>query len=131
MQMTTDSKRKAGYARQRAWHKWKRTHPDRSEYQLVQAVDKCGLNVVGYEYEVQDGEWCGWVNVAFKLGDRLCFIDMSVGHGGKKNRKAIERKKAYATQHNIPFLEVKGGSVIQLRAEIEMFLLKLRREARL
>jgi len=128
--MTTDSKRKGAYGRQRQWHQRKRTHPNRAEYQLVQAVDKCGLNVVGYEYEVEEDGWYGWVNVAFMLRDRLCFIDMPPEKGGTKNRKSIERKKAYAKAHDIPFLEVQGGSVIQLRADIEMFLLKLRREAR-
>ena len=125
-----DAKRKAAYSRQRQWHDRKRTHPNRSEYQLVQAVNACGLDVVGYEYEVQDEEWCGWVNVAFLLKDRLCFVDMPISSGGRKNRKSAEHKKAYAEQQDIPFLEVKGGSVIQIRAEIEMFLLKLRRERR-
>lgn len=124
------SKRKAGYARQRQWHEHKRTHPNRAEYQLVQAIDRCRLDVVEYEYEVEDSGWHGWVNVAFKLGDQLCFIDMSVGHGGKKNRKAIERKMQYAEAHDIPFLEVKGGSVVQMQASIELWLLKLRRESR-
>ena len=128
--MTPNKKRKAGYERQRQWHNFKREHPDRAEYQLVQAIDKCRLDVVDYEYEVEEEGWFGWYNVAFRLGDRLCFIDMQAGHGGKKNRRAIELKKEYAERHGHPFLEVSGDSVIQMRAEIELWLLKLRREQR-
>jgi hypothetical protein len=93
-------------------------------------VERVGLPVIDYEYEVTDGDWYGWYDVAVKIGEDLAFLDIPVGKGGKKNNAIMQRKIDYAEEHGHPILIVKGGSVIEMQAQIELWLLKLRREKR-
>jgi hypothetical protein len=125
-----DKHAKAGYARQRQYHDWKKDHPPRREMRLVQAVEAMRLDIVDYEYEVEEDGWHGWYSVAFVMDGQLCLIDIPSGKGGKKNNSRRDKKIAYAERHGIPILIITKGTALEMRARIELWRLRMRREAR-
>jgi len=121
----------SGYARQRKLHERKRKFPNRQESQVAQAVAKANLDVVQYEYEVQEGDWCAWFDVAVKHMGEMCFIDMQTGRkSGKRDIAVMDRKRDYCKRHSIPMFEVDPGTVLELWGAIEMWKLKRSRHDR-
>jgi hypothetical protein len=126
----TEKQRKAilrGYARQRALHKVKKKYPSRSEAQLGQAIEKSGLRVIEFEYEVQedDGLWCAWFDVAVHYKGKMCFIDLDLSTRNTMSRRRAEIKQDYCDRHGIPLLLVKPGSVMEMLAQIEYWKIML------
>ena len=122
--------RAAGYERARRIHDHKREYPSQMEWRLIQAVMRSRLDIVALEYEIQDGDWCGWVNIAAELNGELVFIDLHNKKPGNKYKRTIERKREYCRKHNIPYLLVKRGTMMEMQAEIEKWLLRLLLERR-
>lgn len=126
----SQKRRRAAYARIREEHEWKRDHPTRYESALSQAVERSGLKVIGYEYEVQDDEWHGWFNVAVEFRGKLCFIDFTANPSAKRDRKHMRRKEEFCAKYGHPLLIVKVGSVPEMQAQIELWKLTQRRDSK-
>jgi len=111
-------------------HDYKREHPSQMEWRLIQAVMKSRLKIVGLEYEISDGDWYGWINIAADVDGELVFIDLPNMHPGSKYKRTIRRKREYCEKHGIPYLLIRGKTVVEMQAEIEKWLLRLLLERR-
>lgn len=125
-----NKKRKAGYARQRKLHEHMRDYPSRSVHQLAQAIERQGWKVVGWEYEVQEDEWCAWYDCAVRVWGKLCFIDI-VGGGtsglSKRERAILAKKEDYCKRHDIPYLQLPPASVMVQQGKLAMWATRLGR----
>jgi hypothetical protein len=128
--MSKRKKRKAGYARQRQVHKRMRNYPSRGVFQLSQAVERLGWKVIGWEYEVNEGDWYAWYDCAVTLHGRLCFIDIvgSPGRGlPKRNKEILKRKEEYCERHDIPYLKLPPAGVIEQQGKLAIWSMRLGR----
>jgi len=124
----SQKRRRAAYQRQRNLHAQKRQKPTRREYRLGQAIHKGGWSVLGYEYEVQDGERFYWYNAAIQIGDKIIMVDLP--NEGTESMKRMKRHLAEKAQickdHNWGLIIIKGRTVQDMQAEIELEAIKIR-----
>lgn len=94
--------------------------PNRDEWLLRQAVDRVGLEVVGYEHFDYPYNY----DVAVRINGQLAYIDIKHlrrGYLPPRDQRVLNRKIALCEAAGIPLCIVIPGSVVEMQAQIDVW----------
>lgn len=103
------------------WHDERRSNPNLSESLLRNTLKNYTL--MGYEFYI--GGW--WFDVAILFDGKLVLFDLADIWNARDSTKRMKDKIAWAKENNIPLKVIKPNSPAYMQAEVDIFLMKVRR----
>ena len=129
MTSLTEKRRKAGYARQRQVHLWKRDNPDREEFRLGQACERAKVSILQVEAEVAYKTRHLWFNLQISDNEQVIMIDLPDTKEGKGTKERRALKADYCAEQGIPLIIIpRHIGVQEMQAILQMELWKIRRK---